>query len=183
MAEVILLGKRVYLAASLRRVEAKTIYQYFQDRDIIRYLSSVPDSYVLKDAEDFLHYLGLIEGDKSVLELGMFDQETDQFLGMISLEDIDHEIGKCEMGYWLAKDYWGQGYALEAATLVLNYAFTELKLQKVCAYLIKENVKSLQLLKRLGFQVEGLLRRDLINKGELVDRYVCGLLAEEWRAS
>src|SRR3972149_6461108 len=57
-----------------------------------------------------------------------------------------------EIGWRLHHDYWGKGYAFEAATKVLTYAFETLKLQEVVAFTTVTNIRSRKLMEKLGMQ-------------------------------
>ena len=62
------------------------------------------------------------------------------------------------IGYWLTKDATGQGYMTEAVRAALGFAFRELKLHRVEAASIPENVPSVRVLERVGFEREGYMR-------------------------
>ena len=62
------------------------------------------------------------------------------------------------MGYDLARAFWGQGIGSEAVRAVLHYGFTELNLNRIEAATIADNHESVKLLRKLGFQLEGIRR-------------------------
>lgn len=172
----ILEDQKIKLEFPLGKVKPETIYNYFQDKEQAKFMTSVPYPYKLEDADNFLSFLESIKENNSMLEWGIFLKNSKTFIGMISLEEIDYDIRKAELGYWLAKNYWQQGYTYRAASLVLDYSFKTLNLQRIEAYIVKNNIGSMKLLEKLGFQQEGLLRRAALNKGKLVDRYIYSLL-------
>lgn len=59
------------------------------------------------------------------------------------------------MGYWVGADYWGQGFATEAARGLLNVAHLQIRSLVVVANVYKENVGSAQVLRKLGFTATG----------------------------
>lgn len=63
-----------------------------------------------------------------------------------------------DIGYELAPDQWGHGYATEAATAMLAYGFQTLGLHRISAECIAENIASIRVLERLGMSLEGRLR-------------------------
>lgn len=67
------------------------------------------------------------------------------------LEDVD-------IGYALLERYWGKGYALEAATAVMEYGWTTLGLKRIVAITAPHNEASARLLGKLGMQFEGMVR-------------------------
>lgn len=179
MRELLLNGKRIYLETLTKKVDAKTLQENINDIEQTKYMYAVPYPYTLEDAESYLKYLNSINDDSSI-EFGIFSSFTDEFIGAIALEHIDYECENAEIGYWTRKKFWKHGYAKEAAQTVIKYAFEELNLVRLYATLQKENTGSLALLTSLGFQVEGLMRKSVKNKGKLVDRYICSLLIENY---
>ena len=79
-------------------------------------------------------------------------------IGIIGLHSWDHHHRRAELGYDVAKEYWGQGIATEAARAVIQFGFTTMALHRIQAHTIADNARSVRLLERLGFQIEGTLR-------------------------
>lgn len=179
MRELLLKGERIYLQTLTTKVDAKTLQENINDIEQTKYMHEVPYPYTLEDAESYLKYLNSISDDSSI-ELGIFDNFTDEFVGVVALNNIDYKYENGEIGYWTRKKFWKKGYAKEAVQMLIKYVFQELKLVRIYATLQKENTGSLALLTNLGFQVEGLMRKSVKNKGKLVDRYICSLLIEEY---
>ncbi|EPF72653.1 GNAT family N-acetyltransferase [Acinetobacter rudis] len=84
--------------------------------------------------------------------------ESHDFVGTISL-DNHHDGLDIEVSYELLPEFMGKGYATEALSLVLSYAFNEIKLQKLIAETQTKNKSSVKLLKRAGFSFERNLIR------------------------
>lgn len=97
-------------------------------------------------------------------------------VGSVALKDIDLKGRKAELGYWMAPDEQGGGYATEAAELCLVHAFEELGLHKVWARTVDDNQASIRVLEKLGFQREGVLENHWYGIGRYVDEYRFGLL-------
>lgn len=72
---------------------------------------------------------------------------------------MDFENAKAEIGYDIAKSFWGKGYASEAIYSLLDYAFSSLKMNRIEAKVEPENVNSIKLLQKLNFTFEGTLRQ------------------------
>jgi len=177
--KLLLIGERIYLETLTTKVNAKTLQENINDFEQTKYMHEVPYPYTLEDAESYIKYLNSIKDD-SCIELGIFNRNTDDFIGVVSLSNINYQYENGEIGYWIRKKFWNKGYTKEAAQMLIRYAFQELKLTRIYATLQKENTGSLALLTSLGFQVEGLMRKSVKNKGKLVDRYICSLLREEY---
>jgi RimJ/RimL family protein N-acetyltransferase len=88
---------------------------------------------------------------------------------------------QCEIGFTLAPQYQGRGYATEAVRLLLAYLFTARGKHRITAYCDPRNTASAALLERLGMRREGHLRESTWAKGEWTDDLVYGLLRDEWQ--
>jgi len=89
--------------------------------------------------------------------LAVTDKETDAFMGWCGLW-ILKETNEIEVGYALHQDYWGHGYASEAAKRVLEYAFNDLKLERIVAVAYPENKASVSVMEKLGMSCVGMGR-------------------------
>jgi len=69
---------------------------------------------------------------------------TQDFIGTIAL--VENEKGEHEIGYRLLKEYWRQGYGKEVTNGLIKYAFEELKLKEIVAYVDKKNITSVRIL-------------------------------------
>jgi ribosomal-protein-alanine N-acetyltransferase len=106
----------------------------------------------------------------------------DRMLGHVSVFDFNEQSGRADIGYGLARAYWGQGVMHEALTAVVDYAFGPMALRRLEADVDPRNHASLRALERLGFAREGLLRERWQVGDEISDTAFLGLLAREWRA-
>lgn len=104
----------------------------------------------------------------------------------------DTVIGMCGFNYWnridrrgsigfdLARAHWRRGIMAEAVREVLRFGFFAMDLNRIEADASAENVASIQLLLRLGFQQEGRQRQQYFDEGEFHDLLLFGLLRAEW---
>ena len=133
--------------------DATTIVN-LMDYEIAKYLCQVPYPYRIEDTlnfikssyEDFkLHKAITFAIDykyKSILLLA----------GTIGIKDIDYVNKKADIGYWIGKQYQDKGIATECVKLVVNYAFDELKLEEISAYVFPDNKQSTKVLEKNGFE-------------------------------
>jgi len=101
--------------------------------------------------------------------------DDDRFLGCCDLSEIDRWHRRAEIGFMLAREAWGYGYALEAMRSVIGYAAAS-GLRKLGARTHLGNRRSETLLMTLGFSEEGLLRGHVLRDGERRDCHLFGLL-------
>jgi ribosomal-protein-alanine N-acetyltransferase len=102
--------------------------------------------------------------------------DDNTFVGCCDLSDIDRWHHRGEVGFIVAKSYWGDGYAQEAMAAVVDHAAQALKLRRLTARTHLGNIRSVRLLEKLGFRHEGLLRGYVDRDGERRDCLLFGLL-------
>ena len=85
-----------------------------------------------------------------------------------------------ELGYWIGKPFWGQGYCTEAGRAVLRYAFTELRLHRVHAHHFSNNPASGRVMQKLGMRHEGCLRQHVKKWDAFFDVEAYGILGSEF---
>ena len=109
------------------------------------------------------------------------ERTTDRmFIGWCSLMNWDPEYRSAMLGFCLDEPAWGQGFATEAASALLGWAFDTLDLNRVQSEAGTRNAASDRVLQKLGFLREGTLRENCIVDGEVSDSWVYGLLRREW---
>jgi [ribosomal protein S5]-alanine N-acetyltransferase len=83
---------------------------------------------------------------------------------------------KAELGYVLTRKYWGKGYATQAVKQALATGFSELEVERIEAYVDPSHTSSQRVLEKNGFAQEGLLKKYLIQKGIIKNRYLYSIL-------
>jgi ribosomal-protein-alanine N-acetyltransferase len=101
-------------------------------------------------------------------------------LGAISLMRIQSGH-QAELGYWIGKPFWNQGFCSEAGREVLNYAFSSLGLIRVYAHHLSRNPASGRVLQKLGFSHEGSRRQTVRKWEKFEDDELYGLLKQDWQ--
>ncbi len=105
----------------------------------------------------------------------------EQLLGAISLV-IEREHSRGEIGYWIAREKWGRGYASEAAHAVTGYAFADVELHRVQGRCFTRNPASARVMQKLGMRLEGVHRQAHFRFGRFEDSAMYAILAAEWNA-
>lgn len=101
-------------------------------------------------------------------------------IGTCGYEVISAYDQRGEIGYDLGKAYWGQGLMKEALGAVIDHSFSTMALNRIQAYVLSANVRSVHLLKNLSFTTEGVLRDYRWFKGEFTDWELMSLLKKDW---
>jgi ribosomal-protein-serine acetyltransferase len=107
----------------------------------------------------------------------IIDTTNQNAVGYIDVKNIDWNIPKAEFGCFLAKEYLGKGISKPAMQIVIDHLFNELNFTKLFLRTQPVNTEACGLAEKLGFEKEGLLRKDYkTTSGELVDLVYYGLL-------
>ncbi|KAL6509989.1 hypothetical protein OROHE_020606 [Orobanche hederae] len=102
-------------------------------------------------------------------------------IGYIMLTAFEgNDACRCEVGYVLASKYWGKGIATRALKMVASTIFHErTHLERLDAWVDKDNLGSHRVLVKAGFQKEGVLRKYMLIKGKPRDMVVFSLLSTD----
>lgn len=92
-------------------------------------------------------------------------------VGLISLIGSNklEKKHRAEIGYWLAKKHWGQGIMGEAVKILENFAFNDLKLFKLTIGALYDNIGSMKVAKKNGFELEYIVKKAAFKAGEYKD--------------
>jgi RimJ/RimL family protein N-acetyltransferase len=103
-------------------------------------------------------------------------------VGVLQLRQLEPEFRTAEWGVAMAPQYWGAGLFLDAARLLLDFAFNELGVHRLEARAALANGRSQAAMRKLGAVQEGVLRRSLTTAdGQRLDQVLWSLLDEDWR--
>lgn len=142
---------------------------------------------------------GLMTLDESLANIRKVREETQAsdprtiFELAVVVRDSQLLVGKCglavrrpahragEIWYAIRRDRWGQGYAVEAMTALIDHGFRELGLHRIYADSDPRNAPSLRVAEKLGMRREGVLRDQWYLKDEWCDSVIFAVLEHEWR--
>lgn len=157
--------------------DAEAVYLLAKDEEVGLHAGWPPHTSV-ENTKDILTKILIKEDQFAIVE-----KKSGKVIGAVGIA-LDPKRSNDEvkmLGYWVGKDYWGQGYATEAANVVLKNAFETLNLQLVSCYHYAYNLKSENVIKKLGFQYEGYLRQGTKRyDGMILDDVVYSMTREEY---
>lgn len=115
------------------------------------------------------------------LTVAIVEKQTGKIVGGSGLHRIDWKLRLFEIGYWLRYDAQGYGYATETVQLLTRLAFDELDANRVELRIDARNVRSLRVAERVGYVLEGTLRRKMpAPAGIAADMHMLALIREEY---
>lgn len=172
-----LVGEKTYLRAISLADATEDYLSWVNDPEVTKGL--VTGVYP-SNMEDLRQYISAVSADKGAHMLAICDKESEKHIGNIKLDRID-PIGRTgELGIMIGdSSFWGKGIGTEACKLLLNYAFDELNLRKVALTVFDNNPGAIRLYEKIGFKVEGRLRKHVFADGEFYDKLWMGIFKEE----
>jgi RimJ/RimL family protein N-acetyltransferase len=168
---------QVYLS-EFEVADKPALVQYLNDPDIYDRTLRIPFPYSESNAVDWLALV-----DKTTQQQGRPVQwairtPDGALIGGCGFDGF--QLGKshlAEVGYWLAKPFWGRGIMPAVVRRVCRYAFEEFGLVKITAHVFPHNPASARVLEKCGFQEEGFLRKHYLKDGKYLDGRLFALLA------
>ena len=137
---------------------------------------------VLK-TQEFLNKNRRKQNEKEGYSFYLRNTETQKLIGYICIKNINNSIMKCELAYFIDKDFEGRGIISNAVAETVAYCFEDLHMNKVFICTSKINAASQKIALKHGFKKEGILREEFKNgKAVLEDIVYFGLLKSEYQS-
>jgi RimJ/RimL family protein N-acetyltransferase len=108
---------------------------------------------------------GKKDSDSFIIDVG------GKAIGGIGLHNIILKL-KAKISFWVGKDYRGKGIATTATKLIVNHGFRKLKLRRIYANVREYNKASARVLKKNGFKLEGIQKKNVLKSGKYYDDYL-----------
>lgn len=131
----------------------------------------------VEDTKWFIDYtLNRLEGSNDVF----FAIEVDgKMVGSTSLLYVDNRHHVAELGYMLNPAFAGRGIVTRAVKLIMNHGFNTMEMNRIQARCFIENTGSENVMKRVGMELEGILRKRMFVKGQYHDMKLYSVLKED----
>ena len=130
-------------------------------------------------ADDHFNWIEKLKSDQSQICLIILDKKNIP-VGSINLKKINKLNKNAELGFYKSNKHHEKGLMTKGLYMVIDYSFCVLELEKIYTEVFEENIKSINIHKKLMFTKEGYLRSHIINKGKRVGVHLYGLLKNEW---
>ncbi|CAM3723185.1 GNAT family N-acetyltransferase [Mesobacillus zeae] len=172
-------GKNIYLrpfdiedAEDLLRLQKKN--QSFFDQ----FSGTRPsDYYTLKKQEELIQKWEKGAKSDTEYQFGIYRSSDDTLLGTINLfQVLRGNLQSAFIGYFLDKEFNGNGYTTGAAKLIVEYAFESLNLHRIEAGVMPHNIASIRVLEKAGFHKEGLAKKNVQINGQWEDHVVLAII-------
>jgi RimJ/RimL family protein N-acetyltransferase len=164
----------------LQVADAPLLVPVLTDPEVMRFMSPPPAT-----VERFAWFIEWSRREREAgryLAFALVPHAQAAPVGVLQLRQLEPEFRTAEWGVAMAPKYWGAGLFLDAARLLLDFAFTELGVHRLEARAALANSRSQAAMRKLGAVQEGVLRRSLTTAdGQRLDQVLWSLLDEDWR--
>lgn len=103
-----------------------------------------------------------------------------KIIGSMGMHNWDHYLKKAQLGYWISKEYEGQGIIYTCLLRFIDFLFERTQLHKLEILFMPDNIRSAKIAEKVGFRVEGVLRHSFLLNGTYKDLVLTGMLRNEW---
>lgn len=162
----------------LRSLESEDIagnyIKWFNDSEVCYFNSH---HRFMKSKEELRAYIDDVNKDRNTLVFAIVDIESGFHIGNISLQEINYIDRSAELAFLVGeKEFWGKGYAAEAAEILIRHAFSELNLHRLYLGTADNNIRMQKLAEKLGFVQEGRRKDALYKHGKYHDIIEYGMI-------
>ncbi len=165
----------------LRKIEAmdqKHVFKGLSHPSVTQYYGVSFPTYAA--TEEQMEWYEQLWQEQTGIWWAICDQRDNSFLGACGYNEYQVAHRKIELGYWLLPPYWGQGYVQEALRTIIPYAFQQLKIERIEAFVETGNDASDKALLKCGFQHEGTMRNCEYKNDRFISLKVFGLLQSQY---
>jgi len=161
----------------LKRKDAPLMLEWMRDENIIRFFCFDASG---SDLESTNEFIDSSISDKTDVHFAVVNDE-DEYMGTVSLKNIDSVNMHGEYAIALRKTAQGKGYAKFATEAILRYAFQKIGLNKVYLNVLSYNKRAIAFYEKIGFKFEGEFKKHIKKDDKFHDIKWYSVLSEDFR--
>lgn len=166
----------------MRLEDAEAMFAYASDSEVTRYVIWSTHRTV-EDSRAFLDLTISNYASGEGLDWGIVYKGDEKFIGTCGFVNHDPEHSRAEIGYVLARRYWGRSLAPEAVRAMIRFGFEHMDLNRIEARCIAGNTASARVMEKARMTYEGTLREREKIQGKLRDMKMYSVLRREYLAA
>ena len=174
-----ILNTQRLLLRQITQDDDRSMLEVLSDEDTCEYLThnAVND---IATIQRMIYGMQRFFDEKQRIRWGIAKRQDNSIIGHCGFFDIDKANCCAEISYCLKSGLWGQGIMTEALDAMLKFGFEDYGLNRIVAKVMKDNVGSINVLRKLGFVYEGILRESLYKNGKYHDLMIFSILKNEY---
>ena len=163
----------------LRIEDAPSLLAMLTTEEVARFISPPPTT--VEGFERFIAWTHYERRAGGYACFAIVPNGMDVAIGIFQVRSLDPGFATGEWGFAMGSQFWGTGIFVEAARLVLDFAFDVIGTERLEARAAVANGRGNGALRKIGAVQEGLLRRSFLRNGRHHDQVLWGILADDWR--
>ena len=136
----------------------------------------LPYPYTVADATEYINAMLSADSDKTYAFAIVYDNKVVGSIGVFRKENIHSKTA--EMGYYISEAYWGKGIGTSAVKQTCKFIFSNTDIIRIFAEPFATNIASCRILEKVGFSLEGILRKNAIKNGTILDMKMYSLVKD-----
>lgn len=137
----------------------------------------LPYPYTVEDAKEYIASMLSADKEETYTFAITVDDKAIGSIGVFRCNNI--HFRSAEMGYYIAESYWGKGIGTSAVKQTCKYIFEHTDIIRIFAEPFAYNTASCHILEKAGFQCEGILRKNAVKNGVILDMKMYALIKED----
>ncbi|MFK7812418.1 MAG: GNAT family N-acetyltransferase [Maribacter sp.] len=172
-------GLNIRLRA-LTKEDAKVSWLWRNNADMRYFYSGHPFFINIEKEEAWIAKVST--SDMPLTSFGIEEVSTNSLIGMVFLKDINLINRNAEFAIFIGdENVKGKGYATQATTMAVDFAFDDLNLNRVFLKVQEDNSAAIRLYEKCKFQKEGILRESVYKNGKYLNEIIMSILKKEYR--
>jgi ribosomal-protein-alanine N-acetyltransferase len=158
----------------LRMSDAPTLLSMLATDEVARFISPPPTT-----VEGFERFIAWTHREREAgryICFGVVPAGMDAAVGLFQVRQSEPDFASAEWGFALGSAYWGNGFFIEGANLVLDFAFDVVGVHRLEARAAVQNGRGNGALRKVGALQEGILRRSFLRNGEYLDQVLWAIV-------
>lgn len=174
----VLTGSMVTLR-ELRLADAPSLLAMLSTEEVSRFISPPPTT--VEGFERFIAWTHRERAAGNYVCFAVVPHGMDTAIGIFQVRQLEPGFGTAEWGFAIGSAFWGSGVFLDAAKMVVNFAFDVIGTHRLEARAAVANGRGNGALRKVGATQEGILRKSFLRNGEYLDQTLWTILDEDWR--
>jgi ribosomal-protein-alanine N-acetyltransferase len=160
--------------------DAPTLFSMLSTEEASRFISPPPTT--VEGFERFIEWAIAGRQNGNYVCFAVVPEGMTSAIGLFQVRALDPMFGVAEWGFAIGSEFWGTGAFVDAARMVIGFAFETIGVHRLEARASVGNGRGNGALRKIGAVQEGVLRRSFLRHGQYHDQVMWSLLAEDWRA-
>ncbi|MDW7739320.1 MAG: GNAT family N-acetyltransferase [Bacillota bacterium] len=159
--------------------DAQDVFDYASDPKVSKYLTWDRHKSIDESIEYIRKALDRYEKDEAG-EWAVILRDINKMIGAIGFVQLDPHNFCGTIGYVIGSKYWGKGLMTEAVRKLIDFAFSEMGLNRIEAYHAIDNEASGRVMQKAGMSFEGVLRQKMFAKEKFWDVREYAVIKDDW---